>query len=232
MNPEIPLNPDPTLPRFSIVIPHHDGSIPDALLLRSLDSLANQTFTNFEVLLFHDGPLSRPLPDLKPFPLRIRIGTTPQRFDDWGHSLRELGIQHARGDYIVHLDPDGVLAAHALQALDAAARAPAEPATDPQWHDNPEILVYAVRLRGVRSNGTTLRRAPGSAHGLLLQGYPVEPGLIEPMQLVAKRSLWRAIGGWYDRRELAAGFIYQALVRGRGVRYLDDVLAEKGDTRA
>src|SRR5688572_21127657 len=121
MNPEIPLNPDPTLPRFSIVIPHYDGAISDELLLRGLASLASQSFTNFEVLLFHDGPLARPLPDLTQFPLRFRIGTTPQRFNDWGHSLRNLGIHHARGDYIVHFNPDNVLYPHALEVLDRAA---------------------------------------------------------------------------------------------------------------
>src|SRR5687768_6095821 len=99
MNAVIPLKPDPTAPRFSIIIPHYDGAISDELLVRGLASLASQTFDDFEVLLFHDGPLSRPLPDLTQFPLKIRLGITPQRFNDWGHSLRDFGIHHARGDY-------------------------------------------------------------------------------------------------------------------------------------
>ena len=226
MNAVIPLHPDAAAPRFSIVVPHYDGAISDALLLRGLESLARQTFEDFEVLLFHDGPLSRPLPELARFPLKIRLGVTPQRFNDWGHSLRDLGIHHARGDYIVHFNPDNVLYPHALETLDRAARAPVDPAPEPEYRENPQVLIYAVLMRGMRTNGATVWRDRTSAQHIIMQGYPVQHGAIDCMQLVATRSLWHEIGGWYDRREASDAFIYRALVHNRGARYVPEILGE------
>ncbi|HSE12604.1 MAG TPA: glycosyltransferase family A protein, partial [Rudaea sp.] len=114
-----------TAPRFSIVVPHYDGSIADASLLRGLNSLAAQSLRDFEVLLLHDGPLSRPLPDLAKLNLPgLRFRATAQRHNDWGHSLRDAGIHEAAGDYVVHFNPDNVLYPNALEVLDAAGRRP------------------------------------------------------------------------------------------------------------
>ena len=226
MNAVIPLHPDPSVPRFSIVIPHYDGAISDELLLRGLDTLAQQTYANFEVLLFHDGPLSRPLPDIKRFPLKLRLGITPQRYNDWGHSLRDLGIHHARGDYIVHFNPDNVLYPNALEVLDRHAREPVPAAPEVEYRENPEVLIYAVLMRGMRTNGATVWRDKASDRYMIMQGYPVQLGAIDCMQLVATRSLWHEIGGWYDRRETSDAFIYRALVANRGARYIPEILGE------
>ena len=226
MNAVIPLRPEPGALRFSVVIPHYDGVISDELLLRGLASLAGQTYTNFEVLLFHDGPQSRPWPDIARFPLKIRIGATAQRFNDWGHSLRDLGIHHAHGDYIVHFNPDNVLYPHALEALEHASRAPVDAAPEPEYRENPEVLIFAVRMRGMRTNGATVWRDKSSDSHIIMQGFPVQHGAIDCMQLVATRSLWHEIGGWYDKREASDAFIYRALVHNRGARYVPDILGE------
>ena len=111
-------------PRFSIIIPHYDGSISDELLLRGMHSLATQTFRDFEILLYHDGPLSRPLPNLDWAKPHLRqVVVSEQRHNDWGHSLRDRGIREARGEYIVHFNPDNILYPRALAQIDAAADA-------------------------------------------------------------------------------------------------------------
>ena len=46
------------MPRFSIIVPHFDGVVSDATLTRTMASLAAQTFSDFEVLLYHDGQTS------------------------------------------------------------------------------------------------------------------------------------------------------------------------------
>ncbi len=226
MNATIPFHPDPNAPRFSVVIPHFDGSISDEQLVRGLTALSNQTFENFEVLLFHDGPLSRPLPDPKQFPLHLRLGVTPERHNDWGHSLRDMGIRAARGDYIVHFNPDNVLYPHALAALDEASRRAVAPAPSHFHRENPDVLVYAVLMRGMRYNGRAAWRDKTSTEYMIMQGYPAQLGLIDCMQAVIKRSLWHEIGGWYDKREQSDGIIYGSLIANRGARYVPEVLGE------
>ncbi len=215
-------------PRFSIIIPHYDASISDATLMRGLAALASQTFQDFEVLLRHDGPLSRPLPrldDLGLPSLGIDIGTV--RRNDWGHSLRDEGIRQARGDYIVHFNPDNLLYPTALETLDQASRAPVPAAPRHELLENPGILIFSILMRGMNFNGRgPIWRSEDSSRSLVYTGLPPVHGLIDCMQLVALRDVWLDIGGWYDRSEASDANIYGKLVRERGARYVMTVLGE------
>jgi glycosyltransferase involved in cell wall biosynthesis len=217
-----------TTPRFSIVVPHYDSSIADAILLRGLGSLAAQTLRNFEVLLLHDGPLSRPLPDLAKLGLpALRFSTSAQRHNDWGHSLRDAGIRQAHGDYIVHFNPDNVLYPNALEVLDAASRAPVPPAPAPELAENPDVLIFSVLMRGMNYNGRgPIWRSRDPNHALIYTGMPPGNGLIDCMQLVARRSVWLDIGGWYDKSETSDANIYARLVQERAARYVVALLGE------
>jgi GT2 family glycosyltransferase len=215
-------------PRFSIVVPHYDGSIPDTSLLRGLNSLAAQTLRDFEVLLLHDGPLSRPLPDLAKLNLPgLRFSAGEQRHNDWGHSLRDEGMRMATGDYIVHFNPDNVLYPNALEVLDAASRQPVPPAPSAELAENPDILVFSVLMRGMNYNGRgPIWRSRDSNRALIYTGMPPSHGLIDCMQLVARRSVWLEIGGWYDRSQASDAVIYSRLIGERGARYVVALLGE------
>ena len=218
------------MPRFSVIVPYYDRTISDPLMLRGLGALAKQTFANFEVLLYHDGPVSRPLPDLTPLGLgsRIRTTITEERHNDWGHTLRDRGIREASGDYIIHLNADNILYPNALEVLDRYSRAPILPAPTAQLVENPNILVYAVVMRGMNFNGRwPIWRSPTEPGRVLIYtGIPTVPGLIDCMQLVATRSLWNQVGGWYDRSETSDGAIYSKMVAEHGARYVPAVLGE------
>lgn len=215
-------------PRFSIIVPHFDGSITDAMLLRGLGSLAAQTFRDFEVLLLHDGPLGRPLPRLEGLALpalRVDIGT--QRHNDWGHSLRDAGIRQAQGDYIIHFNPDNLLYPNALEALDRASRQPVPPAPRPDLLENPQVLIFSIVMRGMNFNGRgPIWRSGDPNRALIYTGLPPSYGFIDCLQLVAQRSVWLEIGGWYDRSEASDAAIYAKLVQERGARYVMAVLGE------
>ena len=153
---------------------------------------------------------------------------TEHRHNDWGHSLRHRGIYSARGDYIVHYNPDNLLYPNALEVLDAYSRAPLAPAPSPELVENPEILIFAILMRGLNSNGRgAVWRSPDDpSRTLIYSGLPAVPILIDCLQLVATRTVWQSIGGWYDRSEQSDGAIYSALVRQRGARYVPVILGE------
>lgn len=218
------------MPRFSVIVPHFDGAITDALLLRGLGCLAQQTFRDFDVLLYHDGPLSRPLPDFTALGLDARLRTVVGkiRHNDWGHSLRDRGIREASGDYIVHFNPDNVLYPNALEVLDRYSRTPVPPAPEPELAENPAILIFAIAMRGMNFNGRwpVWRDRGDPSRALIFNGIPPVPGLIDCMQLVATRAVWLRVGGWYDRSERLDGTIYARMVRELGARYVPAVLGE------
>ncbi len=217
-------------PRFSVVVPHYDGSVSDEHFLRGMRSLAAQTFQDFEILLYHDGPLSRALPDVTGFGFgeRLRTQVTDERHDDWGHSLRDRGINDARGDYIVHFNPDNVLYPNALRVVDEWRQLPIRPGHTPEMTENPEILIFAIFMRGMSfsGRGSLYRNSNWTDTGLLYTGMPAALGLIDCLQVVIKTSLWREIGGWYDKSPESDGRIYQRLVASRGARYVPAVLGE------
>ena len=109
-------------PKFSIIVPHYDGVISDEKFLEGMRSILQSTYKNFEVLVYHDGPTSRPIPksfksEYDQHNIDYKIKETKTRYNDWGHTLRDLGIREAKGDYIVHFNPDNVLFPDALSGL-------------------------------------------------------------------------------------------------------------------
>ncbi len=45
------------MPLFSIIVIHYQGTIPHDVFCRGIRSLQAQTFKDFEILAYHDGPL-------------------------------------------------------------------------------------------------------------------------------------------------------------------------------
>lgn len=70
----------------------------------------NQTASNWRLNVFHDGADSRFEEVMAGFAAeasdKVRYHCTEQRYNDYGHSLRELGIAAASGDYLVLTNDD------------------------------------------------------------------------------------------------------------------------------
>jgi hypothetical protein len=60
----------------------------------------------------------------------------------------------------------------------------------------------------------------------ILSGNPPIFRNIDAMQLVMRRDLWIAEGGWYDRRESADGAMYPKFCDKYGYRTVGPILGE------
>ncbi len=212
---------------FSVIVPYYDASVSDDDLTRCLASLAAQTFRDFEVLLFHDGPPSRALPAA---PANVP-GYTPRctsaRANDFGHSLRDVGIRLAKGEYIIHLNGDNLLYPFALEELVlSASREELETVGQP-YRTNPDLLIFPIIMRGMVGNVRSgIMRTGNPAHTIILSGYPALEGTIDCMQLVMKRELWLHYGGWYDKAPNSDAQMYTRFVKDNGARMVGRVLGE------
>jgi len=220
-------------PLFSIIVPHYqwDGKngIRHEDFLRGLTCIQDQTFTDYEVLVYHDGPpTDKSLLKECPFPVQY----TEKRYNDWGHSLRDAGIKNSKGDYIVHFNPDNILYPNALEKIaeaihDTTFEEVCEHVKPGDFTENPSehakriknIVVFPIYLYGVKGFGQflvdfrPLMEAPKHKKFMhLLSGYPVLPGFIDAMQVVVKRSLWLQEGGWSDKSEKSDGKLLERLV--------------------
>lgn len=88
------------MPFFSIVIPTYNRA---ALLEAALESVFAQEFTGFEVLVVDDGSTDGTQEMLARYSGQVRV----LRQENQGQgAARNLGIQHATGEYVVFLDSD------------------------------------------------------------------------------------------------------------------------------
>jgi len=208
------------------VIPHYDQSIRDDFFIRGIKSLLDQEFQDFEVLLYHDGPISRPIPDIyKELGDRCRLTITKKRKNDWGHSNRDDGIKNSNGDYIIHFNPDNVLYPFALKNLYELSIKPEAPGPAYTKRKS-DILVFPIRMIGVECDGKFHWRTFDPKSAIVITGYPAIPQYLDAMQVVMSYATWHKIGYWYDKSKNSDGHIYSKAIREYGARYTHSILGE------
>lgn len=206
------------MPKFSIVCPHYQPSIGEKSFNLGMDSLLSQSFKDFEVLIYHDGPEIRE--DKIPEDPRFTYKVTKKRENVWGHNNRDRGIKESTGEYIVHFNPDNILYPEALEEINNEIK------KNQKGLSQPGIIIFPVFMQGMFCNGREFWRDKDSEGGVILTGFPPVRNLIDCMQLVGRRDVWESVGGWRDFSENSDGAIYPALVKSYGARYCSKVLGE------
>lgn len=189
-------------PFFSIIVAYYQGETTDEELDRCLESVGD---VDAEVIVLHDGPLLRPVPDRSLRNLRGKVHTTATRKNQFGHDLRDMGIRLARGLYLLHTNADNEYAPGALRELQAQLEA--EPVGMLIAHcemvgmsARPDGPVYELLPDGSRDPSKVLR----------LTGEPPRPGTIDLMQVALRRGLALEYG-FTGRARTADGELYQKI---------------------
>lgn len=100
-------------PKISIIIPVYGV---EKYIKKSLQSLLDQTFTDFEAIIVDDGSLDQSIPRAKKL-----VGDDPrfiflEKENGGQSSARNMGLDYAKGQYIAFLDPDDYMQADCLQS--------------------------------------------------------------------------------------------------------------------
>lgn len=104
-------------PRFSVIIPAYNA---EKTLQRCLDSLIRQDYADYEILLVNDGSTDRSDEICRAF-----ADDTPQiryfeKENGGVSSARNLGLEHATGDYILFVDSDDYVSNDYFRVLHTA----------------------------------------------------------------------------------------------------------------
>ncbi|MEG0333343.1 MAG: glycosyltransferase family 2 protein [Akkermansia sp.] len=95
-----------SLPILSIIVPVYNV---EKYLRHGLDSILQQTMTNFEIICVNDGSTDESLKILKEYEsMDVRLHVISQTNGGLGNA-RNTGISHARGKWITFVDPDDFL---------------------------------------------------------------------------------------------------------------------------
>jgi hypothetical protein len=212
------------MPLFSIIAVHYQGANSHEVFLRGIHSITAQTFTDYELLCYHDGPLLEPNLQM-PCP----VICSEQRYNDWGHSLRDLGMRRATGDYIVHFNVDNVLYPRALARIAHEIARPCRVFHEvtQQPLDTNDIIIFPILMFGlqrIRERMYQFKDDP-PFYEILTGNPPIEQN-IDCMQLVMKRQLWLKEGGWRDKRGGSDGVLYQDFCSKYGYRTVGPVIGE------
>jgi hypothetical protein len=92
-------------PKFSFIIPCWEQT---HLLKCLLQSIICQTYSNWEVILIHDGVDLSHKSNLKEYlnDPRFFYTSTSERYGYWGHKSRIIGTTLSLGDWIIHSNDD------------------------------------------------------------------------------------------------------------------------------
>lgn len=220
-------------PKFSIIIIDYDQSVDRGYMQRAIQCLMVQTFSEFEIILLHDGPKEKAYEEeLNKEQLEFidQIIITEERYNNWGHTLRDMGIKSAKGEFIIHFNADNVLFPHALERLAHFSDQTLPPIYDKLGNiknDN-TILIFSIYMRGVVfcNGGYSRRVGEEDTYSTIMTGIPTRYGNIDCMQLVMKREYWLKENGWYDKSRNSDGEMYPELVKKYGARYIPELLGE------
>jgi len=92
-----------------------------------VQSWINQTAPNWRLSVLHDGPdpiFAALMEDfVRAEPERISYTQTTERHNDYGHTLRDLGLQSAQGDYVLLTNDDNYYVPRCVEYLNEALMA-------------------------------------------------------------------------------------------------------------
>ncbi len=132
------------MPLFSIIVPHYQGIVSHETFCRGIACLQAQTCKDYEILVYHDGPLLQPEVAM-PLPVKC----TERRHDDFGHSLRDRGMREAKGQYIVHFNADNILYPNALETIAAEIRRQPRIVVNGKTYDTNDIIIFPILMHGL-----------------------------------------------------------------------------------
>ena len=98
-----------TAPRVSVVIPTYNRA---ALLREAVDSVLAQSYTDLEIIVVDDGSTDGTRSAIDGYADNLRYVHQPNR---GVNAARNLGLQHAQGQYIALLDSDDLWEPYKLQ---------------------------------------------------------------------------------------------------------------------
>lgn len=195
-------------PKFSIICVDYEKHVPRKGMTNGLNSLVNQTFKDFELIICHDGPKKIPYEqefDFFKFKNPVLFINTEKRINDWGHSSRDLAMRKAIGEYFFQFNIDNFLYPNCLERLN-------------------EEIVRSKRLVNIFSI-IHHKHYLGSSN-FKFPGLPPIHDNIDAIQLVAHRIVWINQGYWYNKEKDSDGIIYENICKKYPYSHIDEILAE------
>lgn len=168
-------------PRISVIIPAYNRG---GLLIEALESVFRQTWTDFEVIVVDDGSTDDTAALIAPFLSRICFLRQSNR---GVAAARNLGIRHARGEFICFLDSDDLWMTTKLEEQIAFAE------------QNAQYALIATEIEAFDESGEVSDRRKSKMYRIH-NGFVLEHLLfsnwIQSSTVMVRRSVLLSVGGF------------------------------------
>jgi glycosyltransferase involved in cell wall biosynthesis len=100
--------------KFSIIVPMYNVA---KYIKKCLDSLLNQNFDDYEIILIDDKSTDNTLEEVGNFILNPKIKLIKKEYNSGLSDTRNLGLGLAKGEYILFIDSDDYITVNSLSTL-------------------------------------------------------------------------------------------------------------------
>lgn len=171
-------------PRVSVLMPVYNG---ECYLREAIESILNQTFTDFEFIIVDDGSTDNTWQILQGYAAsepRIVLVRNETNIGVAGSLNKGLGL--ARGEYIARMDADDVSLSERLAAQVAFL------------NEHPPVGVVGCAVQMIDARGSPMHVVrPPTMHGLVLWTLCFHTPLAHPT-VVYRRAIVERVGGYDD----------------------------------
>lgn len=182
-------------PAISVVMPVYNGSL---YLREAIDSILNQTFTDFEFIIVNDGSTDQSEEIILSY-TDNRIKYIKQENKGIGLTLR-LGCSLAQGKYIARMDADDISNKNRLQIQ------------YDYLEKNPEVVLLSSAVRYINENGENIGRSFPCTDDKILKKIIKNKGspICHPAVMM-RADTYKKSGGYCDLQPLEDYYLWLKL---------------------
>ena len=163
-------------PRVSIIIPVYNG---EAFIKDAVESVLNQTFRDFELIVVNDGSEDNTEDVLLPYTRSIRY----IKMENRGVSAaRNMGIRRSKGEFVAFLDQDDAFHPRKLEVTVSYLDA------------HPDMAMVYTPIDRIDSEGTMLQRKRLKGHSGDIFPRLFLKSFIAPSMAVCRKKIFSEIG--------------------------------------
>jgi glycosyltransferase involved in cell wall biosynthesis len=164
--------------RFSVLLPVYSR---ENYVRQAVDSVLNQTFSNFELLAIDDGSTDRSAEVLKSYGNKLKL---LQQRNQGPEIARNAAAALAQGEYLVYLDSDDLLLPFALETFDKVIRD----------LDSPPLLLGSILY--FRDGESPPHPAPANTIEIFkFRNYASKTISLSSNSTIVRKSVFDAVGG-------------------------------------
>jgi glycosyltransferase involved in cell wall biosynthesis len=164
--------------RFSVLLPVYNR---ENYVKQAVDSVLNQTFNDFELLVIDDGSTDRSPEILKSYGSKLKLIQQRNRGPE---IARNTAAALAQGEYLVYLDSDDLFLPFALETFDKVIRAT----------DSPPLLLGNISF--FRDGESPPQPAPPDTIEIFkFRNYASKTMSLSSNSTIVRKSVFDAVGG-------------------------------------